>query len=47
MAIHKLSARKVAIATPGKYEDGGGLRLVVSARGAKKWVLRLTIDGKR
>lgn len=47
MAIHKLTPRKVATAGPGKYEDGGGLRLVVSATGAKKWVLRFTIDGKR
>ena len=47
MAIHKLTPRKVATAGPGKYEDGGGLRLVVSKLGAKKWVLRLTIDGKR
>jgi len=47
MAIHKLSHRKVATATEGKYEDGGGLRLVVSATGAKKWVFRFTINGKR
>ncbi|MEZ5492011.1 MAG: integrase arm-type DNA-binding domain-containing protein [Gammaproteobacteria bacterium] len=47
MAIHKLSPRKVATATQGKYEDGGGLRLVVSQSGAKKWVLRFTISGKR
>lgn len=47
MAIHKLTPRKVAIAGSGKYEDGGGLRLVVSPTGAKKWVLRFTIDGKR
>ena len=47
MAIHKLTPRKVATAGPGKYEDGGGLRLVVSHTGAKKWVLRFTIDGKR
>ena len=47
MAIHKLTPRKVATAGPGKYEDGGGLRLVVSATGAKKWVLRFTINGKR
>ena len=47
MAIHKLTPRKVADADPGKYEDGGGLRLVVSNSGAKKWVLRFTIDGKR
>ena len=47
MPIHKLSPRKVATAGPGKYEDGGGLRLVVAPSGAKKWVLRLTIHGKR
>ncbi|HHQ68993.1 MAG TPA: site-specific integrase, partial [Halothiobacillaceae bacterium] len=47
MAIHKLTPRKVATAGRGKYEDGGGLRLVVSSTGAKKWVLRFTIDGKR
>ena len=47
MSIHKLSPRKVATAGPGKYEDGGGLRLVVSPTGARKWVLRLTVRGKR
>ena len=47
MAIHKLTPRKVATASPGKYEDGGGLRLVVSPSGARKWVLRFTIDRKR
>lgn len=47
MAIHKLSPRKVATAGPGKYEDGGGLRLVVAKSKAKKWVLRFTINGKR
>ncbi len=47
MAIHKLSPRKVETARPGKHEDGGGLRLVVSPAGARKWVLRYTIDGKR
>lgn len=47
MAIHKLSPRKVATAGPGKHEDGGGLRLVASAAGAKKWVLRFTLKGSR
>ena len=47
MAIHKLSPRKVETAGLGKYEDGGGLRLAVSKSGAKKWVLRFTINGKR
>ncbi|WP_244208545.1 tyrosine-type recombinase/integrase [Vreelandella andesensis] len=47
VAIHKLSPRKVATAEPGKHEDGGGLRLVVSKSGAKKWVLRFTLRSKR
>lgn len=46
-SIHKLNARKVATAGPGKYEDGGGLRLVVAPTGSKKWVLRYTIRGRR
>lgn len=47
MAIHKLSPRKVATAGPGRHEDGGGLRLTVAKTGAKKWLLRFTIRGKR
>jgi len=47
MPIHKLSPRQVATAKTGKHEDGGGLRLVVSPKGAKKWVLRFSIDGRR
>ncbi|MCP4185057.1 MAG: DUF4102 domain-containing protein [Hyphomicrobiales bacterium] len=45
--MHKLTPRKVSTAAHGKYEDGGGLRLVVSKLGARKWVLRFTLDGKR
>lgn len=33
MAIHKLSKRKVATAGAGKFEDGGGLRMVVTTAG--------------
>ena len=47
MAIHRLTQRKVATATTGKYENGEGLRLIVSNLGAKKWVLRFTLNGKR
>ena len=39
MAIHKLTPRKVATTGPGKFKEGGGLRLVVSTSGAQKWVL--------
>ena len=47
MPIHKLTPRKAKTAGPEKYEDGGGLRLVVSKSGARKWVLRYTINGKQ
>ena len=42
-----LTARKVETARPGKYEDGYGLRLVVSPSGARKWVFRFMRAGKR
>lgn len=47
MSLHRLSARKVATASEGKYEDSKGLRLVVSSTGAKKWVFRFTFNGKQ
>jgi integrase len=36
-----------SLRTPGKYADGGGLYLVVSDTGSKKWVWRGVIDGRR
>jgi len=36
-----------SLRTPGKYADGGGLYLVVSKTGSKKWVWRAVIKGKR
>lgn len=45
---NRLTALKVAkLKVPGLYEDGAGLRLVVTAVGTKRWVLRLTINGHR
>lgn len=45
---HKLSAVRVkALKAPGKYEDGGGLRLIVGPNAAKRWVVRVTVAGKR
>ncbi len=41
-----LTARKVQIAKPGKYSDGGNLYLIASPTGARKWVLRFTWRGK-
>ena len=43
-----LTARAVAAATePGKYFDGHGLFLRVQPNGARQWVQRITIRGKR
>jgi integrase len=33
--------------TPGTYPDGGGLSLIVTDAGAKKWELRIAIGGRR
>jgi integrase len=43
---HKLTARKVETAKPGRHGDGGGLYLVVSTAGARKWVYRFTFGGR-
>ena len=43
----KLTDRAVKAAGPGKYSDGDGLILVVSDAGAKKWVHRFQMAGKR
>lgn len=36
-----------SVKTAGKYGDGNGLKLVVKVSGAKQWVQRVTIRGKR
>jgi len=47
-AAHRLSAVKVAkLAKPGLYEDGAGLRLVITDKCTKRWALRVTINGRR
>lgn len=46
--LNKLSARGLAAATkPGRYGDGGGLYLVVSSDGSRKWVFRFAWNGKQ
>jgi integrase len=46
--LHRLSHQRVLkLKVPGKYEDGGGLRLVIDRQLNKRWVLRLTINSKR
>lgn len=43
----KLTTLKVRHAKPGRHIDGDGLCLVVKQTGAKSWVLRVQVDGKR
>src|SRR5512145_2191595 len=43
-----LSAAKVrSIQQPGRYADGNGLYLVVDPSGAKRWMLRTVVKGRR
>ncbi|KRR14923.1 integrase [Bradyrhizobium jicamae] len=41
------SVRVNSLAAPGRYGDGNGLYLVVDPSGAKRWVLRTVVQGKR
>jgi integrase len=43
----KLTNTAVKAAAPGKYEDGQGLRMVVTKTGNRKWVLRYQLQGRR
>ncbi|WBU61199.1 tyrosine-type recombinase/integrase [Paracoccus albus] len=44
----ELSALKVRqVSEPGRYPDGNGLYLVVSNTGAKRWLLRVVVHGRR
>lgn len=46
--INRLSARAVqTLKEPGYHADGGGLYLLVGPTGAKSWVLRYQIRGRR
>ncbi|RDL49745.1 putative prophage CPS-53 integrase [Ensifer sp. M14] len=43
-----LSALKIKnLSAAGKYADGNGLYLVVDPSGAKRWLLRIVVQGKR
>lgn len=43
-----LSPAKVrSLKTPGRFADGNGLYLVVDPSGAKRWLLRTVVQGKR
>ena len=43
----KLTAKGVERAKPGRHADGQGLYLLVSGTGAKSWVLRVQVHGRR
>jgi integrase len=43
----KLTTAKVRTAGPGRYADGGGLYLLVKPSGARTWVLRVQVNGRR
>ena len=46
--MSKLSARRVeTLKEPGFYGDGDGLYLSVKPSGAKSWILRTVVHGKR
>lgn len=44
-ALTDVKVRKTT--TPGRYADGNGLYLLVDPNGAKRWILRTVIKGKR
>lgn len=41
------SVRVNSLSTPGRYADGNGLYLIVDPTGAKRWVLRTIVHGRR
>lgn len=43
----KLTIKQVENAKPGRHGDGEGLYLLVSPTGAKSWMLRVQVGGKR
>ncbi len=48
MSKELLTAHRIRSASaPGAYKDGGGLRLIVTARGTKRWELWTSFNGKK
>ncbi|QRZ13732.1 integrase arm-type DNA-binding domain-containing protein [Paracoccus methylovorus] len=46
-ATNRLSAKGAAALAPGKYADGAGLWLIKNEQARGKWVLRVTVYGRR
>ncbi len=44
-ALSALKVRKIS--KPGRYADGNGLYLVVDPSGARRWMLRIVVQGRR
>jgi integrase len=45
--MSKLTALAVSKAKPGRHADGRGLYLLVKPTGARSWLLRVQVDGRR
>jgi len=46
--LNALNAMRIGkLSSPGRYADGNGLYLVVDQSGAKRWVLRTVVRGRR
>ena len=46
--VNALTAMQISkMSAPGRYADGGGLHLVIDKSGAKRWVLRTVVRGRR
>ena len=43
----KLSAKSVEHAPAGKHSDGDGLNLLVKSSGARSWVVRVSVAGRK
>ena len=47
MAVHRLTVTQCRKAGPGRHGDGHGLMLLVKPSGAKSWVQRIMVNGRR
>ncbi len=43
----RLKSSQIKTLPPGRHTDGGGLYLEVSPSGARRWLLRIVIKGRR
>ena len=43
----RLKASQIKSLPPGRHTDGGGLYLVVGPSGSRRWLLRITVRGRR